>query len=52
MDLYLLTGSDDLNSSQREPLALKDHDTVGLAVVVQQRHAGSDKHKHKHRSNQ
>ncbi len=43
--LYLLTGSDEANGSQRESLALKDHDTVGLAVVVQQRHAGTDKHK-------
>lgn len=42
--LYLLTGSDEPNSSQRESLAFKDHDTVGLAVVVQQRHAGTDKH--------
>ncbi len=43
--LYLLTRSDEANGSQRESLVLKDHDTVGLAVVVQQRHAGTDKHK-------
>lgn len=37
--IYLLAGSDDPDSSQRECLALKHHDTVGPAVVVQQRHA-------------
>lgn len=43
--VYLLTGSDDPNSSQCESLALEDHDTVWLAVMVQQRHAGSEQHK-------